>query len=259
MNANAHDDPETLERRSDSIRADVGETLDALQRNYSPGALIDRSMDLIRDHGGEVATNLMHTVRRNPLPVLLIAAGAAWMVAAQFRSSREDHPHGAGEQREGRNGDSAFKMDSSLDAEEPSGNGSDTLGTATQAATGGAHKLSERVRNVATSARRESRHAAEGMTRLLQEQPFAVGAAGIAIGALIGTMLPETAQEDRLLGSARDEAMRKARSVGKRGFETARQKVHEAVDRTTETLRGGRAADEQTRESEAMSNGTAAL
>jgi hypothetical protein len=97
------------------------------------------------------------------------------------------------------------------------------------------------------------------MTHLLQEQPFAVGAAGIAIGALIGAIVPETAQEDRLLGSARDRAIRKARSAGKRGLESARQKVHEAVDRTTESLRGDRADGEQKRASEAMGNGTAAL
>ena len=82
------------------------------------------------------------------------------------------------------------------------------------------------------------------MSHLLQEQPFLVGAAGIAIGALIGALLPESAKEDRLLGPARDRMMQKARSAGEKGMERARQKVQAAVDRTAEAPRDGGAREE---------------
>jgi ElaB/YqjD/DUF883 family membrane-anchored ribosome-binding protein len=289
MNPN---DPETLEQRSDSIRADVGETLDALQRNYSPGALVDRSMDLLRDHGGEMATNIMQTVRRNPMPALLVLAGVTWMIASQLRSSRDDDGYGIRDDDDGRSRRSRFgggtarydEDDLSLDtgytyggsaaeggdiggtpytpgsfnedgsdadnggatADSGSGGGRlagarEKLRSATHAASdsvsGGARRLKEQSRHVAERAREQSRRAGEGMTRLLQEQPFAVGAAGIVIGAVIGAILPETAQENRLLGPARDRALDKARAAGEQGYETARQKVHDVVEKTGDKVR----------------------
>jgi ElaB/YqjD/DUF883 family membrane-anchored ribosome-binding protein len=268
MNQN---DPEALERRSESIRADVGQTLDALQRNYSPTALVDRSMDLLHDHGGQMATNILEHVRRNPMPVLLMAVGAAWMVAAQTRSAREDasshakdgrgeHENLFGSIDSSDSGSDSGISNSSGGVEGSLAGAREKLKDATQSATEtvseGARKLTERSRSIAESAREKSRHASAAMTRLLHEQPFAVGAAGIAIGALIGTLLPETAQEDRLLGPARDRAVRKARSAGEEGFESARHKVHEVVDRTTESLRSGGGRDDGQRDGAATSGGT---
>jgi ElaB/YqjD/DUF883 family membrane-anchored ribosome-binding protein len=255
-----HNDPEALERRSESIRADVGETLDALQRNYSPTALVDRSMDLLHDHGGQMATNILEHVRRNPMPALLMAVGAAWMVAAQTRSTREHAYQGGRDDHEDLSGSTHSSGGSSGGAEGPLAGAREKLRDATHSATDavseGARKLTERSRSVAESAREQSRHAKAAMTRLLHEQPFAVGAAGIAIGALIGTLLPETAQEDRLLGPARDRAVRKARSAGEEGFENARHKMHEVVDRTTESLRNGGGRDGGQRDGAGTSIGT---
>ncbi|RYE58514.1 MAG: DUF3618 domain-containing protein, partial [Rhizobiaceae bacterium] len=208
---------ETLERRSDSIRADMGETLSELERTLSPSALVDRSMNLLRNHGGDMATKLLETVRRNPGPALLMAAGAAWMVSAQMRSSRGDAENEVSE---------PGKMASAAHA------ASDAVGE-------GLQTVKERARSAVESARETSRHTGEGMARLLREQPLAVGVAGILTGALIGALLPETAQEDRLLGAARQTAMDKARAAGEQTFESAKEKVNDVVERTTESLRGG--------------------
>lgn len=40
---------------------------------------------------------------------------------------------------------------------------------------------------------------------LMEQQPLLIGAAGIALGALIGAMLPRTRLEDEYLGEARDQ------------------------------------------------------
>jgi hypothetical protein len=84
-------DPASLERRSDAIRADVGQTLDALQRNYSPGALLDRSLDLLKEHGGELSTNLGRSVKQNPMPALLTLVGVGWMMYSQNRPPPRDY------------------------------------------------------------------------------------------------------------------------------------------------------------------------
>lgn len=95
----------------------------------------------------------------------------------------------------------------------------------------------ENVSRGATYARRRS--AIElGRTRrnvedFVGENPIMVGVAGLAAGLLIGTLLPQTRQENKALGryadDARDQAMRYAREFTDQG----RQFVQEALDSTT--------------------------
>jgi len=44
---------------------------------------------------------------------------------------------------------------------------------------------------------------------MLHENPLAVGAASLALGAAIGLAIPETQRENQLLGEARDSVMDK--------------------------------------------------
>ncbi len=49
-----------------------------------------------------------------------------------------------------------------------------------------------------------------GFQKLARENPLAVGVAGVAVGSLIGLVVPETAGERQLMGGARDTLMDKA-------------------------------------------------
>jgi hypothetical protein len=79
-------DPSELEREASAIRADMDRTLDALERKFSPGQMLDRSVGYLRDHGGDLARNVGDTVKQNPIPVLLTAAGLALLVTSSIRS-----------------------------------------------------------------------------------------------------------------------------------------------------------------------------
>lgn len=70
-----------LEREGEEIRADLDRTLDEIERKLSPGELLDRSVDFLRDHGSDFLAEAGETVRRNPVPVLLTAAGLALALA----------------------------------------------------------------------------------------------------------------------------------------------------------------------------------
>lgn len=57
----------------------------------------------------------------------------------------------------------------------------------------------------------EQAHRAQGQfQRVLQENPLAVGVAGLALGAAIGLAIPETQRENQVLGDARDRVMDRA-------------------------------------------------
>ena len=86
--------PAELEREVRESRADVERTLDAIQDRLSPGQLVDQVAHYMRDNGGEFARNFGDTVRQNPVPVVLVGVGLAWMM---FSGSRNDIrlPHAA--------------------------------------------------------------------------------------------------------------------------------------------------------------------
>lgn len=78
---------EKLERDIEAARNRLGEDLDELQRRITPGLLVDQLADYAR--GGpvaEFAVNLGREVRHYPLPLLLTAAGIAWLIFATERS-----------------------------------------------------------------------------------------------------------------------------------------------------------------------------
>ncbi len=42
-------------------------------------------------------------------------------------------------------------------------------------------------------------------SEIIEQQPLVLGAIGLAVGALVGAMLPRTRMEDEYLGEARDQ------------------------------------------------------
>lgn len=56
------------------------------------------------------------------------------------------------------------------------------------------------------SVREQSQPAKQGFQTMLEEQPFVVGALGIALGAVIGALIPESEREVRVFGDARETA-----------------------------------------------------
>jgi ElaB/YqjD/DUF883 family membrane-anchored ribosome-binding protein len=67
----------------------------------------------------------------------------------------------------------------------------------TRAARDRAHQVGDAVRDGADRVR-------SGFDRLVHEQPLALGAIGIAVGAVLAASAPRTRQEDKLMGAASD-------------------------------------------------------
>jgi ElaB/YqjD/DUF883 family membrane-anchored ribosome-binding protein len=239
-------DPATLERRSDALRADVGQTLDALQRNYSPGALLDRSIDLFKEHGGEIGANLGRSVKQNPVPALLTLVGIGWMMVSQNRDRSDwygEHdydPYGDGDLyvsdtstglSEGELSGEAGNSGDGEGVKEKLGAVRDKVRDARDSAMGsmrsGRRRLSEGSHRAKDRAAYRARRARDGFENMLDEQPFVVGAVGIALGALIGAVLPESEREDRMLGQVRDRALDRAKESGTRAYEQASGKAQQ--------------------------------
>ncbi len=72
-------DPATLQSDVREVQDDIGDTVEKLEDKLSPDEL---ARSVLGDDGEELAGNALDIVRRNPIPVALIAVGLIWLVAS---------------------------------------------------------------------------------------------------------------------------------------------------------------------------------
>ncbi len=164
----SHRDPDQLEREIDAKRQHVASLVSALEGRLSPAELFSRTLGAGKDGGKDFATNLSHAVRANPVPAMLTASGMLWLYAQRDRPIRQD-PYEVGAEGPGMRDKLSGKWD----------------------ATKGKASL-------------KAHQARMGFDNMLEDNPVALGALGIAAGALLGAMLPSTESEDRWMGEMRD-------------------------------------------------------
>ena len=63
------------------------------------------------------------------------------------------------------------------------------------------------------------------MVSVVDEQPILLGSIAIAIGALIGALIPPTEYEDKIVGQVRDRAVERARQMGERQYQNLRSRL----------------------------------
>lgn len=76
-----------LEEAATQSRSRLDANLNELQARLSPGQMLDQTLGLVRDNGGEFGRNLGRRVRDNPLPLVLTGIGLVWLMASDGRSS----------------------------------------------------------------------------------------------------------------------------------------------------------------------------
>ncbi|MDW6025912.1 hypothetical protein SAZ10_29550 [Mesorhizobium sp. BAC0120] len=95
-------------------------------------------------------------------------------------------------------------------------------------ATRSAHDLRDAAPRTGDSAYGQARDVGATIRDIVGEQPFVLGAMGVAIGAALGAALPETKAEDRLTGEVNDALKDGIGTVASTGYE----KVKTAAEKT---------------------------
>jgi hypothetical protein len=75
-----------------------------------------------------------------------------------------------------------------------------------------------------------------------KKNPLGLGIAAMAVGFLVGTLLPSTSVEDDKLGEMSDQVGEKAREAGQEALDRGKEVAREAVDSAKETA-GGETSD----------------
>jgi ElaB/YqjD/DUF883 family membrane-anchored ribosome-binding protein len=238
--------PETLEREINAQRSAIGNIVDALESKFSPGQLLDQALSYTKGNSGEFFGNLATTVKSNPLPTVLTSVGLLWLMMNQNRSpSTTSGPSSLGHLGD-RVSDMAHSVtDSFSDAksriEETARRMKDKAGQVTDKAGELTDKVSEKLsatgqqfnqgsHDATDTLHQQARNAQSGFNYMLQEQPLALAAIGIALGAALGAALPVTERENRMMGEASDELTGKAKSLATEGYEKVSQMGKELID-----------------------------
>ena len=235
-----------LEREGEEIRADLDRTLDEIERKLSPGELLDRSVEFLRDNGSDFLKEAGETVRRNPIPVLLTAAGLVWLTTSVARSrSRSDSE---GDDFSALKGDAGGDYASRGYSRQeyytgPEGRGEQGVRGRVRSAASKVTSKASRATSTVKGKLSNSMHAVQDRTQdarsnfvnLVQEQPVALGALALAAGALLGAAFPITPYENRLVGPVHDRTMARAKELGQQQYQNIRDAVTSSLSQKEES------------------------
>lgn len=194
----AQKSPEQIERQIASTRADIDQTISALQDKLSPGQLLDQALGYVKEGGGELAGNFGRTVRENPVPLALMGASLAWLMISSRGGS------GASAERE--------RTWRDADAYEATG-----PRAATSAASPGAGGVSRGSASAGTGASSGGSSAAAATGKIKSKAESAVEGAGAK-----ARRLGEKAES---LASDAGERISAARDAASRGLDGARDRA----------------------------------
>ena len=178
---------------------------------------------------------IMGTIEQNPLPAALAAIGLGWLYlkrpkgAAQssaptaypaypaylaYRDGQAGRPTvgDAAGSAAGAVGDAMNTVGEALGS--AAGTVGNTVGSAAGAVGetvgGAAAGTQDAAQGLVGEVQHQAQRLGSGFQTLAQENPLAVGVAGVAVGSLIGLLVPETQGERQLMGGARDTLLDKA-------------------------------------------------
>ena len=267
LDAESQKDPATLEREIDQQRDSINDIVNALESRLSPGELLDKAMTYAKGNGGEFINNLGSTIKANPVPTLLTSVGLMWMMMGQNRSQAYTN---AGMSSTGMSstGTSSTGIVDSL-RDKASGL-SDTLHDKVNSMSGAVHDktdsmrtqtqgfkdkaadmrsstsdsmssarqtVSEKAQTASETMRNQTAKAKSGFQYMLEEQPLALGAIGIAVGALLGATLPATERENRLMGKTSDRITDKVKMKAEQGYAKAAEVGQDLADQATNRVK----------------------
>lgn len=247
------EEPEEIRAQIEQTRAEMAETIDAIQAKLNPDYITAQVKETVRTSTARraeqmantaerkarnIRSTISETIRENPIPAAMAGIGIGWLLmksssgpsSSQYRPESRMSYRYYPESREGSMTDEmqyrARQMANQV--QDTAGRARDEMGQTIDEAQHRASELAseaqDRAGELADQAREQVSHftdqaqyqaeqATDRFQQMLDENPLAVGAMALAAGAAIGLMVPETRRERELMGEARDTLMEKAQET----------------------------------------------
>jgi hypothetical protein len=214
---------------------------------------VERMVDDAGMTAQRTGNNFMDTVKQNPVPAALAAMGIGWL-ALRMRDQSGNGSNGYGASYAGRY-DYSYDRYAGIDGRS-GGSGADPLNAARNVAgnvagtaqdvvgnvTGtaqdvagqavqGAQQVGSNVQQVAQSAVQGAQQAVQQgqwqAQSTLNQNPLAMAALALGVGAAVGLAIPETRRERELMGEQRDKLVEKASEAATQALQETESKAQE--------------------------------
>lgn len=283
--SSSHPDAAALRTDIDHTRQRMDATIDALGERFQPRHLLDEALGYVRQHHSAITQPLnamrerlshqtdaaMHavvnTVKQNPLPLLLMGAGVAWMVYNQRRSASDardsrydpyddrrgdypspfrgtihydpdahtDRPLDYSPLRDGQEGgDARSYADQAKEAmHDAAQNVRDKLSHAGDYAREKFDAARERAGDLGEQVRERTGElyakARDGVSHTVETHPLETGLLCLAAGVLAGLAIPTPAPVARRLGPTMDRMKERALGTAQEAIQTGRRATEAAL------------------------------
>ena len=248
----------TAEIRSDieQTRADMSETIEAIQDRLRPSNLVSQATDTVRDatvgkvkqvaesarsslrsrgytsdYGSSTGGTVMDRIRENPIPAALAVASVAW-IAFRGNGRRRTSPAIYGSTRNGE----AYVRETVISEDVDDERWSDESSLSGRSG-GMASGVTDRVRGATARMRYATSGTRDGLERVARDNPLAAGAIAAAVGLTIGLALPETERENELMGEARDAVVNRAKDAARGAAERVQDTAKRVQDVAADAAR----------------------
>jgi ElaB/YqjD/DUF883 family membrane-anchored ribosome-binding protein len=257
---------EQLERETEQTRTQIADTLDELKQSMTPSSVLHQLADRINDGApAAFARNLKDQAVNNPLSIALIGAGLGWLMLGPRGSSGNVMDRSVTAMQDASDAAQERAMEAAdagrETAESVATSTRQTAGETADAVRSAAGSMSDSIQRTAAAGYETARRAADrisGSTRdathrtiqsgnalldFCREQPMVVAGLGLAMGAIVGALLPSSETEDRLMGDVSDRAKERAQDLASEQYENAKKVGERALDAAKDEA--GKQAHEQ--------------
>jgi ElaB/YqjD/DUF883 family membrane-anchored ribosome-binding protein len=208
-----------------------------------------RGETVIRRPSQSTSSGLMDTLRDNPVPAALAGLGLGWL----FRSSRQRssaRPYSYSQAAYGRpqTGTDWDRASQSVRTADRARQGaSEMIGEAGGRISDAAEGVQDTVSHYASEAREKLSDVGEWgqdvgewsqneIDRLLRQNPLAIGAVAVAVGAAVGLAIPETRRENEWMGDARDSLVEQAQDAAQDAVEKVQRVARNVAEEVTDDV-----------------------
>ncbi len=242
--------PEALERDIERTRQEMSGTVSEIQNRLSYGHLKEQAKETIRESTAnrvnkmknaatrmgqsvsqtarDTGSTIVDTIRNNPVPVIMISAGVAWLVFNRTRGGNSQLISQKASELSGKAGELTGKAQEKM---------SELSGQAKEAGSEFASRASESASRFSRAAQEQAKAATSSLQQMLNDNPLGVTLASFGIGALVGFLIPETRQEREAMGSASETLLTRAKEAAQKTFQKAEHAAERAVQTAQEEFK----------------------
>lgn len=237
---------------SDQVSETVSSAIETA-KDTAYDATIGKAVNFMRNVGDGVShSGAFKTVKNNPFPLALIGLGAGLLVYQSYNSGGSGRRgNGRGYQKRFQGGEGLYERSSFEAAKSSVGQTagaayegisekasgalagvSNVAGTAYESVAGAVGNVYTGAEDIAHRAYERAGEygslAHEKYDEYLEENPLALGAIAVAVGAAVGFAIPSTQYEGKLMGEARENLLHKATDAAGSLVDKAKQVAAEA-------------------------------